>query len=191
MDVAQAVFERRSIRRFTQEPAPKEALLHIAEAGRVAPTGMNRQPLQFAVISGALCKKIFPYTAWAARIPDGSAGPDEATQPTAYIALLVDQAIAKNADTDCGAAAMAMMLAAQAKGLASCWLGSLKRAEILSLLSIDGERFALHTMIAFGFPAMRSRAVPMVSGDIAYYLESKDSLCVPKRDARDVIHFME
>lgn len=192
MDVLQAALTRRSIRRFTQAPVPKVALDAMANAARMAPTATNCQPLRFAVVSNqALCRQIFPLTGWAGRIPDGSAGPTEATQPTAYIAILVDQTIMQRDDTDAGAAAMSILLTAQSQGIASCWLGSIKREQILALLGIDAGRFALHTVVALGYPAMQSKAVPTKDGDIAYYLESPDVLCVPKRDPREVIHRYE
>lgn len=190
MDVLQAAHKRRSIRRFTAQPVPTEALEEIVETARLAPTGTNRQPLQFAVIAQpSLCGRIFPHTHWAMRIPDGSAGPNEETQPRAYIALLVDQRIARQADTDAGAAAMSMLLAAESLGLCTCWLASIDRQEILALLSLGAERYALHTLIALGYPAMQSRAVPIQGESTDYYLEAPDRLCVPKRAAEEIIHW--
>lgn len=192
MDVMQAITQRRSIRRFTQEPVAREVLEAVANAARLSPTGMNLQPLQFAIISQkALCEQIFPHTAWAKRIPDGSAGPTEATQPTAYVAILIDKELAKASDVDAGAAAMSIMIAAESFGVASCWLGSLDRKEILNALSLDESRYALHTLVALGHPAMQSRAVPMQGNEIGYYLESPDVLCVPKRAKEDILHWYE
>lgn len=190
MDVSQAIAQRRSIRRFRREKPPHEALLRVLEAARLAPTTTNRQPLAFALVeSDAMCEKVFPHTMWARLIPDGSAGPDEKTQPSCYVVILVDRNIMQNADNDAGAAAMSMLLQAQSDGIASCWLASVERKEILSLLSLDSERYALHTVVALGYPAMQSRAVPMQGDSTAYYLESKDSLCVPKRAAEDILFF--
>lgn len=192
MDVIQATTQRRSIRRFTQEPVPQSALAAMAEAARLSPTGINMQPLAFAVVADKdLCHRIFPHTGWAKKIPDGSAGPTEATQPTAYVAILVDQQIAKSADTDAGAAAMSIMLTAESLGLASCWLGSVDRKDVLAILGLDPARYALHTIVALGYPAMKSRAVPMKDGETVYYLASPDQLCVPKRAAEDTIHWYQ
>lgn len=192
MDMMHVVSKRRSIRRFTQEPVPREALEAMVEAARLSPTGVNRQPLQFAILCGrTVCEAVFPLTAWAGKIPDGSAGPDASTQPTAYIALLVDKAIAQQADTDAGAAAMSMMLVAEVAGLATCWLGSVQRPQVLDILGLDAARFAIHTMVAVGYPAMQSRAVPLRDGSTDYYLEAPDALCVPKRALEDIAHWYE
>ena len=186
MDVSTAVRERRSIRRFLRKKVPEAALAEMAQAARLAPTANNRQPLRFVIADeAALCARIFAHTRWAALAPE--ARPDESTQPAAYIAILVDKTVRQQADADAGAAAMSMLLTAQAQGLASCWLGALEREPLLSLLRQDAARYALHSLVALGYPAMRSRAVEARRGETAYYLEEPDSLCVPKRAASDVI----
>lgn len=193
LDVMQAMRNRRSMRRFLQKSVSKADLFQIMEAARLAPTGMNRQPVRFAAVTGpALCKAIFPHIDWAMLIPDGSAGPTEATMPAAYIAILLDKTIhSGHTDTDAGAAGMSILLAAESLGIGACWLGSLRRGKILSLLGQDAERYALHTMVALGYPAMRSRAVSLQGDNTDYYLESPDALCVPKRAAEDVMVWYE
>ena len=44
--------ERRSTRLFTDEPVSREHLLRIIEAGRYAPTGSNRQKIDYVIVSG-------------------------------------------------------------------------------------------------------------------------------------------
>lgn len=41
---------RRSVRRFRQEPVPKETLLRVLQAATLAPSAHNRQPWRFAVL---------------------------------------------------------------------------------------------------------------------------------------------
>lgn len=43
---------RESVRSYTERAVDKEMLLKILEAGRVAPTGANRQPQRFVVVQG-------------------------------------------------------------------------------------------------------------------------------------------
>ncbi|HML47474.1 MAG TPA: nitroreductase family protein [Clostridia bacterium] len=178
---------RRSIRRFERTPVPEAAMLDILEAARLSPTGSNAQPLRFIGIRSAdLCEKLFAHLRWAGHLPDGSASPTAETQPAAYVVLLVDKNIRAQSDNDAGAAAMSMMLSAQAHGVASCWLGAVDRAKIAALLDLDAERFQVHTVIALGYPAQTSRAVPMDGENVKYYLEAPDKLCVPKRKPEDV-----
>lgn len=49
----EAIYTRRSIRYFKDEPLPEEALAEILRAGMQAPSPKNRQPWRFLVISGA------------------------------------------------------------------------------------------------------------------------------------------
>ena len=51
MDVLEAIRKRRSVRRFTKDPIPKADLETIVDAGRLAPTGSNRQPWDFVIVT--------------------------------------------------------------------------------------------------------------------------------------------
>lgn len=48
----EAIYTRRSIRKYEEKPIPKEALEQIIDAGRVAPSAKNRQPWKYLVYSG-------------------------------------------------------------------------------------------------------------------------------------------
>jgi nitroreductase len=50
LTVAEAIEKRRSIRKFKPDPVPDELINQILEAGRLAPSGTNRQPWRFQVI---------------------------------------------------------------------------------------------------------------------------------------------
>jgi nitroreductase len=43
---------RRSIRRFKPDPVPEEYVIEMLEAARLAPSGSNRQPWRFIVVTG-------------------------------------------------------------------------------------------------------------------------------------------
>jgi nitroreductase len=51
MELSRVLKERRSIRRFKQESVPKEALIEMIEAARIAPSGKNLQNWHFIVIT--------------------------------------------------------------------------------------------------------------------------------------------
>jgi len=48
--VAPGIKGRKSIRKFTREPVPKEAMSRILEAGVSAPNAKNRQEWRFVVV---------------------------------------------------------------------------------------------------------------------------------------------
>ena len=47
--INQSIFERRSIRKFTDRPVPREITEEILKAGMCAPSAKNRQPWRFVV----------------------------------------------------------------------------------------------------------------------------------------------
>lgn len=51
MELAQAIRERRSIRRYTDQPVARETLLTLLEAAIQSPSAHNRQPWRFSVIT--------------------------------------------------------------------------------------------------------------------------------------------
>jgi nitroreductase len=57
MDVMQAIDSRRSIRRFKNDPIDREIIRTILDAGIKAPSGKNRQPWEFVVVTGDKVKE--------------------------------------------------------------------------------------------------------------------------------------
>ena len=51
LTVSAAINQRRSIRSFRSDPVPDAAILEILEAARLAPSGSNRQPWRFIVVT--------------------------------------------------------------------------------------------------------------------------------------------
>jgi nitroreductase len=49
--VLKTIYHRRSIRKFKNEPVPKEDIIKIIDAARWAPSGSNRQPWKFIAVS--------------------------------------------------------------------------------------------------------------------------------------------
>lgn len=77
MDLIQVIANRRSVRKFKDEPVPEEALSQILEAGRWAPSAGNSQPWRFIVVTDADVKRKiadvsteFSKRAWAEFSPE-------------------------------------------------------------------------------------------------------------------------
>ena len=51
MELMEAIKTRRSIRKFTDEPVPREKLEKIIEAAMWAPSGQNLQPWYFVALT--------------------------------------------------------------------------------------------------------------------------------------------
>ena len=58
MDVITAIKERRSVRGFLDKPIANELLIQILEAARWAPSGVNTQPWEVAVLGSQIRTKI-------------------------------------------------------------------------------------------------------------------------------------
>jgi len=58
MDVIEAIRKRKSIRKFKPDPIPKKIIREILETAVRAPSGMNTQPWEFAVLAGDIIEKV-------------------------------------------------------------------------------------------------------------------------------------
>jgi nitroreductase len=187
-----AIFEiiagRRTIRRFKPEPVSRELLERLVDAGRLAPSAANLQPLEFVVVDEAKLKAgVFLCLKWAAYItPAGDPRPGE--EPAAYIVTLANTKIReKMFEYDVGAAMENMILAALADGVGSCWLLSIDRDKLRTILGVP-EDYRIDSVLALGFPAEEPAAEVM--GDSCRYWKDADGrLHVPKRARATVVHF--
>lgn len=178
--------KRRTIRKFQNRAIEDADLREFINCARLAPSGANLQPLKYAVVkTRPLLDRIFECTAWAAYLK-GEGTPREGERPVAYIAILADSEIKSSGyELDAGAAAMSIILAAEYKGVASCWIASVDRDRVQKLLSLDGK-YKIISLIALGYPAERSHEEAF-AGDIKYYKDAQGDLHVPKRSLEDII----
>ena len=185
MSVYDVIMARRTIRKFKQSPVPRDLLVKLIDAARMAPTGANRQPLSFAIITDAqLREKIFPFTGWAAYFR-GTYTPSEQERPAAYIGVFTGEENKISSETAAGAMIENMLILAQAEGLGSCWLGSVNREKITEILDSPKDKHLLY-LVALGYPAESPVAAPF-TGDVKYYLDDNKVLHVPKKSFKDVV----
>lgn len=181
MNTREAIASRRSIRRFDDRPIPRETVEAILQAGIQAPSGKNRQPWRFVVVSGekrtTMVKILLDAVAGArSRGEDagsavGTARVMECAPVTVFVfnpggtdpwaPRSVGQAFQELVDVQsAGAAIENMLLAAQELGLGSLWIADVLYAyeELRSWLGEAGQMIAA---ISFGYaaesPAPRSR----------------------------------
>ncbi len=134
MDIFDAIFTRRSIRKFTDTPISDAHIERILQAAMAAPSAHNKQPWKFIIV----------------RDKERFAGIAERNQ-YAQMALHASVCIAVCADTrpedsrifwqqDCAAAIQNMLLAARGLGIGSVWTGIYPNEERAQAFS---EFFAL------------------------------------------------
>jgi len=131
MDLFEAIEKRASVRAYAPADVSEADLLKIADAGRRAPSGGNRQPLQFILIRDKETLKAL-----------------EKVQPcfgsaSAAVGIVADPAVSRWWLEDASAAAENMLLAVQALGYASVWVeGTLLKQEDYAkkLLGVPPEK---------------------------------------------------
>jgi len=153
VEFSELIRKRYSVRAYKLIPVPDEALQQVLEAGRLAPTAANRQPVQIIVIHTAGCeaelRRIYhrewfvkaplvlgvcsvPREAWARGMFDGKSYAD------------VDAAIVMDH----------VVLAATALGLGTCWVAAFDPAAAREVLGLpDGVEPVAFTPL--GYPADR------------------------------------
>jgi nitroreductase len=110
MEFFEVVERRASVRAFEPVETAEDDLLRIVEAGRRAPSGRNRQPCQFVLITDK--PTIERLGAVQACIGQASAA----------VAVLVDDQLTEYWKEDAAAAIENMLLAVAALGYASVWV---------------------------------------------------------------------
>jgi len=148
MEALQAIWTRRSVRRYLEKPVPREQLETVLKAGMYAPSAGNEQPWHFIVVDD---KKLF------GRIM--ASHPYASMLETAPVAILVCgdirlERFSGNWMLDCAAATQNMLLAAHAEGLGAVWVGVFPNAERMAAMR---EVFSLpatiqaFSLVALGF----------------------------------------
>ena len=182
------VRKNRSYRRFHQDvPIKLETLRELVDLGRLSASALNLQPLKY-VLSCEPKKNalIFPNLGWAAYLKDWK-GPEEGERPSAYVIMLLDTEISRNAGCDHGIAAQSILLGAMEKGLGGCMIATVNRKEVSKLLNIE-PRYEIILVIALGKPketVVIEKIEP--DGDVKYWRDSQGVHHVPKRALDDII----
>ena len=189
MSVYEKIRKRRSIRRFLQKTIPKNILEKIVDAGRLAPSGANKQPLEFVVVDAPnLLPAVFAQTRWAAYLSPDVGFPPQGQRPMAYIVVLNNLLKSNsNSEHDAGAAIENMILTALEEGIGSCWIGSLERNELKHILQVPAH-CEIDSVLALGYPGEEPVMVD-IKDSIKYWRDEKGVHFVPKRRLQDVIHF--
>lgn len=181
---------RRTYRRFEQKRISQEILDEILEAARLASSAANRQPLSYIVVQDPeRAAEVFAQTKWAGYLPPEEGQPKEGERPVLFIAVVQNQDINKDCDTDAGLAISNMTLAAWNRGVGSCIIGACNKAVLSEMFGLTRDQ-KLHTVVAFGYPAHASSIVDVdPDGDIRYRLDGHRDYVVPKRKLEDIVRY--
>jgi len=141
MNALEAIRKRRSVRKYTGEPIPREDLKKIVDAGRLAATGNNQQPWDFIVVTDReMIERLKVAAEWMEKA-------------AAIIAVVMDPSSRWWVE-DGSAAVENMLIASTALGYGSCWLEGYtlpREEEFKELLGVPKEKRLL-TLIPIGVP---------------------------------------
>ncbi len=158
--VLKAIKERRSILRFETTPIEEEKIQAILEAGRWAPSWLNKQPWRFIVVTDPTIKKSL--SEFAPTIY--RAGTREA--PVCIVICVDPKEDPFHFIEDGSVATQNMALAAHSLGLGSCWIGTFRLKE-------EKESAEEKTKRILGIPK-NHRVISLLPIGIPKYIEEKD-----------------
>ncbi len=148
MELYDILVKRRSIRAYKNKPIPKEKLLKILEAARLAQSATNRQPWRFIIIRDAANRKKI------AELCTGNKWAADASVILAGVAVDTNYRMGNGrpaSDIDLSIALTQISLAAVDQSLGTCWIGSFKYDEAMNYLKIPKENILVGFM-TLGYP---------------------------------------
>lgn len=151
-EVMRTIYERRSVRNFTEAPVDRKLLLEILQAASWAPSGLNNQPWRFAMLwDQDLKEELAKLTRYATVLKNAPV----------LVPVFLDRESSYDHVKDCqaiGACIQNLLLAVHAQGLGAVWIGEIlkNKERILKLLELP-ERLDLMAVVAIGHPFHRNQ----------------------------------
>ena len=151
MEVQEALKKRRSVRRFTQDAVPEEAIRTLLHAAMSGPSACNRMPWEFWVVTQ---EEALQALRGASRFTNYEA--KLAIVVCGNLSRALPQQLADYWVQDCSAATENILLQATELGLGAVWCGIYpqKRAEqrVRQILELSEKQIPLN-IIFLGYPA--------------------------------------
>ncbi len=150
--ILEAIFSRRSIRKYTDQPVKKDTITQLLQAGMAAPSARNGQPWEFVVVDEEAglkaLKDAMPLGRYNAPLCIVVCGnPRISPKPTTARYFWIQ---------DCSAAIENMLIAGVGLGLGSVWCGihpiTLLKKRVRAVLNLPVHVTPLG-MLEFGYPA--------------------------------------
>jgi nitroreductase len=142
MDAYLAIVSKRDERSFDPRPVPEDALERVLEAGRVAGSAHNGQPVRFIVVEDQDVRSRLAVCAFS---------PGLVVLAPLLIVVSARTESPRFTGFDAGRAAQNMVLAAWSEGIASCPAGFHDGARAAALLGLGDEELPV-VALCFGYP---------------------------------------
>jgi len=158
MNFLELVKKRRSVRKYSDKPVPKDAIERCLEAARLAPSACNSQPWSFIVVDSPELKNKVAAAAFSGIYSSNSfakAAPVLVvviTEHSKFIAALGGYFRGTQYNLiDIGIASEHFVLQAAEEGLGTCWLGFFNEKAVKKVLNIPKEK-KVDIIISVGYP---------------------------------------
>ena len=145
------------------------------------------QSLKYLIVEDEkIRQKMYPHIKYAGYIQGWD--PDFDETPKVFIVVLNDTNIkpTMQSEVDSGAAITNMCLSATELGIASCWLGAIRRDELKMILDIS-VHFDIMYILGLGYGSQESRVIEMENNNHKYFFDADNNVYVPKRSLKDSI----
>ncbi len=177
-DIIEVIKTRRCVREYKEDQIPDEDIKFLIDCARYAPSGFNMQPWSFLVIKNKDVMRKISEHGKKSMIPMLEPMKDVSPKARDFLVFLKTKGTdmfynaplliiilgnknAPTVDYDCAMAAQNMMLAAQSKGIGSCWIGGVQPAlmdeRFLKELGAPEGYKAIAPLI-FGYPKGKTGA---------------------------------
>jgi nitroreductase len=151
MDIYEAIRNRISTRAYLSDPVENDKLERILEAARLAPSGKNGQPWTFIVITDADTRN---------RLVPACKNQKFVGEAPIVIAVCGHEELAyqkmggywNSLPVDIGIALEHLMLAAEAEGLGTCWIGAFIEEDVREILGVPAD-VKIVALTPVGYPA--------------------------------------
>lgn len=159
-DVADAIRDRRSVRRFTSEEIPEATLSRLLEAACLAPSAGNRQPWFFYVVRNPGIRQDLAAAAFGQRfLAEAPVVIVACAEPAVSAARYGERGAQLYCLQDTAAAVQNLMLMAEGVGLATCWVGAFDEEAVSKILDIPSGRRPV-AMVPVGYSNLAERPKP-------------------------------
>lgn len=156
-DVIAAMLERRSVRRFNDEPVPQATIGRLIDAARWAPSAGNVQPWQFYVVYNDKKKQELAAAALNQRfVSEAPVVIVVCAQPEMSSARYRERGQNLYVIQDTAAAVQNILLAAEGYGLGTCWVGAFDETRVIETLEMEQGILPV-AMIPVGYAAEENR----------------------------------
>ncbi len=162
------ILNRRSIRKYKDQPVEDGMILQLLESARLAPSGKNTQPWQFIIVKSQATRqklaKVSHNQPWMAEAPvflvcvadiRSRINPPE----DVFLDENSPQFELKQIIRDTAIAVEHIVLEAERLGLGTCWVAWFEQKEIRPILSIPDDKFVV-CIITLGYPGEQPKARP-------------------------------